>query len=171
MKHTVARRSECPINFTLELLGDPWSLLVVRDIVYFGKRTFGEFLSSTEGMARNILSARLTRLQERGILQSAVHPTDGRKEVYTLTETGVGLVPLLLAAADWGAEHAPSTDAPPWWIELVRERRDELTQLISEAVREGRSVFVGGDSVVAELAGRTPTRPSRESGQHTVGPE
>lgn len=148
----VCLRPRCPINFTLELLGDPWSLLVVRDIVYFGKRTFGEFLGSAEGIARNILSDRLTRLEERGILLSATHPTDRRKELYTLTERGIDLVPLLLAAADWGAEHAPGTDAPRWWIELVRKRRDELTALIREAVRDGRSVFVGDDSVAARLA-------------------
>ncbi|KAA9153403.1 helix-turn-helix transcriptional regulator [Microbacterium lushaniae] len=157
MKHATGRRSECPINFTVELLGDPWSLLVIRDIVYFGKQTFGEFLGSAEGVARNILSARLTRLQERGILRSAAHPTDRRKEVYALTELGIDLVPVLLAAADWGAEHAPSTDAPRWWIELVRERRDEITDLIKQAVRDGRSVFAGEDSVAAKLASRPPS--------------
>lgn len=152
MKHTQARRSECPINFTLELLGDPWSVLVIRDIVYFGKRTFGEFLASAEGIARTTLSDRLGRLEARGILHGAPHPSDGRKALYALTERGIDLVPLLLAAADWGAEHAPHTDAPQWWIELVRARREEMTAIISDAVREGRSVFVGDDSVVARLA-------------------
>ena len=158
MKHLKRRRSDCPINFTLELLGDPWSLLIIRDIVYFGKRTVGEFLSSAEGIPRNILSARLMRLQERELLQRAVHPTDHRKEEYILTARGIDLVPLLLAASDWGAEHAPSTHAPRWWIELVRERRDELTELISEAVRDGRSVFAGHDSVAARLASESSAR-------------
>lgn len=151
MKHTSGRRSECPINFALEMLGDPWSLLVVRDVVYFGKRTFGEFLRSDEGIARNILAARLEQLQERGILVKDPHPHDGRKDLYSLTERGLDLVPLLLAAATWGAEHAPSTDAPPWWLDLVRERHDELVPLIRETVRAGGSIFVGDDSVVSRL--------------------
>lgn len=158
MKYVRRRRSDCPINFTSEVLGDPWSLLIIRDIVYFGKRTFGEFLSSAEGIAPNVLSVRLTLLRERGILHSAVEPTDRRKEEYTLTERGIDLVPLLLAAADWGAEHAPSTHAPRWWIELARERRDELIKLTSEAVRDGRSVFAGHDSVAAKLASESSAR-------------
>ena len=152
MKHTTARRSECPINYSLEMVGDPWSLLVIRDIVYFGKSTFGEFRTSAEGIARNILSTRLQQLQDRGILTKSPHPEDGRKDVFALTERGLDLIPLLLAAADWGARHAPSTDAPEWWIELVRSRRDEITALIRQAVAEGRAVFVGDDSVVARLA-------------------
>jgi len=153
MKHTTARRSLCPINYSLEMVGDPWSLLVVRDIVYFGKQTFGEFLASSEGIARNILAGRLEQLQERGILHKTPHPHDGRKDLYALTDRGLDLIPMLLVAADWGAEHAPSTDAPGWWIELVRARREEITALIRDAVREGRSVFVGADSVAARLAG------------------
>jgi DNA-binding HxlR family transcriptional regulator len=151
MKHSTERRSLCPINYSLEMVGDPWSLLVIRDIVYFGKHTYGEFLASAEGIARNILAARLEQLQQRGILSKSPHPTDGRKDVYALTERGLDLIPILLVAADWGAEHAPSTDAPPWWIDLVRARRDEITALIRDAVREGRSVFVGDDSVAARL--------------------
>jgi DNA-binding HxlR family transcriptional regulator len=151
MKHSTGRRSECPINYSLETVGDAWSLLVVRDIVYFGKRTFGEFLASSEGIARNILTTRLDRLQQHGILTKSPHPTDGRKDTYSLTERGLDLIPLLLAAADWGAEHAPSTDAPRWWIELVRSRRDEITTLIRDAVRDGGSIFVGEASVVSQL--------------------
>src|SRR5205085_10457184 len=68
MKHTQQRRSDCPINFALETFGDPWSLLLIRDIVYFGKKTYGEFLASEEGMATNILASRLARLEEQGSL-------------------------------------------------------------------------------------------------------
>lgn len=151
MKHRDGRRSECPINYALEMVGDPWSLLVIRDIVYFGKRTFGEFLAGDEGIARSILTNRLGQLQERGILLKSPDPADGRKDVYSLTDRGLDLIPLLLAAADWGAEHAPSTDAPRWWIDLVRNRRDVLLPLIRDTVRAGGSIFVGPDSVVARL--------------------
>lgn len=152
MKHRDGRRSECPINYVLEMVGDAWSLLVIRDIVYFGKRTFGEFLASAEGIARTILSTRLEQLQDRGILTKSPHPLDGRKDLYSLTERGLDLIPLLLTAADWGAEHAPSTDAPREWIELVRARRDELVPLIRDTVRDGGSIFVGEGSVISRLA-------------------
>jgi DNA-binding HxlR family transcriptional regulator len=65
MKHTHQRRSDCPINFALETFGDPWSLLLIRDIVYFGKNTYGEFLVSEEGMATNILASRLAHLEHQ----------------------------------------------------------------------------------------------------------
>lgn len=151
MKHTTGRRSECPINYALEMLGDPWSLLIIRDIVYFGKRTFGEFLESAEGIARNVLATRLRQLQSRQILTKSPHPTDGRKDIFALTERGLDIVPLLLASADWGFEYAPSTDAPREWIELVRARRDELIPLIKQTVRSGGSIFVGDDSVLSAV--------------------
>jgi len=151
MKHRDGRRSECPINYALEMVGDPWSLLVIRDIVYFGKCTYGEFLASGEGIARNILATRLDQLRQRGILTKSPHPADGRKDVYQLTDRGLDLIPLLLDAADWGAEHAPSTDAPRWWIDLVRQRRADLLPIIRDTVRGGGSIFVGADSVISRL--------------------
>lgn len=130
-------RSSCPIGYTLEMVGDSWSLLIVRDIVYFGKETFGEFRTSGEGIARNILSNRLARLVEQGILTGRPHRDDGRKDLYELTETGLDLIPILLAMAEWGATHFAESDAPPEWIQLVRSRRDEMTALICDTVRGG----------------------------------
>src|SRR5437879_1445386 len=86
MKHTQHRRSDCPINFALETFGDPWSLLIIRDIVYFGKKTYGEFLESEEKMATNILASRLARLEQLGILVKKPSAVDKRKEEYALTE-------------------------------------------------------------------------------------
>src|SRR5256886_15811855 len=82
MKHTHQRRSDCPINFALEIFGDPWSLLIIRDIVYFGKNTYGEFLASEEGMATNILASRLAHLERQGILVKQLSEKDKRKEEY-----------------------------------------------------------------------------------------
>src|ERR1700738_1277355 len=95
------RRSDCPISFGLETFGDTWSLLIVRDIVYFGKKTYGEFLESEEGIATNILASRLVQLEEKGILVKRRHEMDRRKEVYSLTEKGLSLIPILLEMADW----------------------------------------------------------------------
>ena len=85
------------MNFALETFGDSWSLLIARDIAFWGKRTFGEFLKSKEGIATNILSARLARLEKEGILTKTPHATDKRKDIYSLTEKGLDLIPIMLS--------------------------------------------------------------------------
>jgi len=152
MKKTQQRRSDCPINFCLETFGDTWSLLIIRDIVYFGKKTYGEFLESEEGIATNILASRLAQLEQKGILVKTPHATDKRKEIYALTEKGLDLIPILLEMASWGARHDPQTGAPRDWIALVNANKEAMTQLIRETVQNGGSIFVGPDSVVSQLA-------------------
>jgi DNA-binding HxlR family transcriptional regulator len=144
-------RSNCPINYSLELVGDAWSLLIIRDIVYFGKHTYGEFIASKEGIARNILAHRLAQLTDNGILIKSPHPDDGRKEMYKLTEKGLGLIPILLDMAEWGSQHYTESDAPQSWLALVRHDRNRMIVLITETVRAGNAIFVGEDSVVSKL--------------------
>lgn len=147
-----ANKSHCPINYSLELVGDPWALLIIRDIVYFGKKTFGEFLHSEERIATNILTSRLRLLEQRGVLRRQQSGEDRRKDVYTLTEAGVALIPVILELAQWGATHDPLTDAPPEWIELVRSDKENMTLLISDTVRQGGAIFAGEDSVIVKLS-------------------
>ena len=151
MKHTHQRRSDCPINFALEMFGDPWSLLLIRDIVYFGKKTYGEFLASEEGMATNILASRLARLEEQGILVKKPSGQDKRKEEYVLTEKGLDLIPVLVEMADWSAEYDPHTAAPAAWIALMKADREKMIRLIRETVQGGGAVFVGEKSLVGQL--------------------
>src|SRR5437868_11918581 len=99
MKTKQHRRSDCPISVALETFGDTWSLLIVRDMIYFGKKTYGEFLESQEGIATNILASRLAQLEQKGILSKKPDAADKRKEVYSLTETGLDLIPILLEMA------------------------------------------------------------------------
>jgi len=151
MKHKYQRRSDCPINFALEVFGDPWSLLIIRDIVYFGKKTYGEFLVSEEGMATNILASRLAHLEQQGILEKRLSEKDKRKEEYVLTEKGLDLIPVLVEMADWSAEHDPQTAAPAPWIALMRAEREKMIRLIRETVQSGGSVFVGEKSLLGQL--------------------
>ena len=153
MKKNQLRRSDCPINFGLELFGDQWSLLIVRDIVYFGKKTYSEFLESDEGIATNILASRLALLEERGIVVRGPHETDRRKEVYSLTNKGLDLIPILLAMASWGAHHDAQTGAPREWIALVDGDMTGVSRTIRETVARGGSIFVGDGSVVSQLMG------------------
>ncbi len=145
------RRSLCSISFSLEMIGDLWSLLIVRDIIYFGKKTYGDLLSSGEGIARNILATRLVQLRQKGILTRKPHPTDGRKDVYELTEKGLDLIPLLLDMAAWGAKHEPETAVSEAWLQEVHIGKEALIQLIRETVQEGGSIFVGKDTVLSKL--------------------
>ena len=151
MKHTQHRRSSCPINFALETFGDPWSLLIIRDMVYFGKKTYGEFLESEEGMVTNILASRLARLEQQGLLIKQPCPSDKRKEEYALTEKGLDLIPVLVEMANWSAQHDPQTGAPPAWIALVKAQREQMIARMRETVRSGCSVFAGENSLVSQV--------------------
>lgn len=135
----------------LEILGDTWSLLIVRDIVYFGKKTYGEFLESEERIATNILANRLANLEQNGILVKKPHPEDKRKEIYSLTERGLDLIPLLLEMANWSAKQDPLTGAPEEWIAMVNSNKENITRLIRETVQRGGSIFVGPHSVISQL--------------------
>ncbi|RJX37925.1 transcriptional regulator [Paenibacillus pinisoli] len=145
------RRSDCPISFSLDLLGDSWSLLIIRDIIFAGKRTFGEFLASDEGIARNILTNRLSRLETMGLITKSPHPADRRKDLYALTEAGLDLLPVLWELSAWGAKHEPETAETFAGLTNIPMDKDNLIQLIRRTVRNGESVFVGNGSVVEQL--------------------
>src|SRR5579863_128380 len=103
-------RSECVINQTVEVLGDQWTLLVIRDIIFVNRRHFRELLTqSMEGIASNILADRLRRLVQQGIITRSADPTHKQKAIYSLTEKGIALVPLLLELAAWGHEYLPAS--------------------------------------------------------------
>jgi DNA-binding HxlR family transcriptional regulator len=133
------------------MVGDLWSLLIIRDIIYFGRKTYGEFLSSDEGIARNILATRLAQLEHKGILIKKPHPTDGRKDVYDLTEKGLDLIPILLDMSEWGAKHEAETAVAEAWLEEVHIDRQALITLIRDTVQQGGSILIGEGSVVSKL--------------------
>lgn len=150
MKRTDTK-SHCPVNFGLEAFGDNWSLLIVRDIVFWGKRTYGEFLASEEGIATNMLARRLVELQQKDIIQKHVDTKDRRKEVYSLTEKGLALIPILLEISGWSSRHDPKTIAPKEFVEYIYGHRDEMFALITQTVREGGAIFAGENSVINKL--------------------
>lgn len=102
------RRSPCPVSCTLDLLGDRWTLLVVRDLV-LGRTRFKEFATSPEGIPTNILTERLERLLQHGIVEQVPAEEGGKRMAYRLTEKGLALRPILKAIRDWGLEWAPGT--------------------------------------------------------------
>lgn len=118
-----APRSGCPISIALELLGDAWSLLIVRDLMFKGRRTFNEFLAGGEGIATNVLTDRLRRLENAGIVRKRPDPDDGRRALYALTPKGLDLAPMLVELVLWSAAHG-QTDAPPEVVLRMRTDRD-----------------------------------------------
>ena len=99
------RRSGCPLNASVEMLGDRWSLLIIRDMMLLGYRSFKQFLNSHERIATNILANRLRRLESYGIITSSPDPSDGRKLIYSLTKKGQDLAPVLTEMVLWAAAH------------------------------------------------------------------
>lgn len=104
-------RSQCPINLAVELLGDRWSLLVIRDIVFAGKRHYRELLASDEGISTKVLAERLRALTDAGLLTRTDDPSHRQKVVYSLTERSIALVPALVQLGAWGHRHLGASDA------------------------------------------------------------
>lgn len=126
------RRSDCPISCALDVLGDRWSLLIVRDILLRGKTTHGAFRESSERIATNILGDRLAYLEQQGIVSRRPNPDDGRSEIFTLTEKGADLLPLLIAMTEWSGKHDENFASKPMREELeafvgsMKQLRDGL---------------------------------------------
>lgn len=143
-------RSGCPINLTLEQLGDRWSLIVIRDVMFGNRRSYGDLLTlSDEGIASNILADRLRRLTATGLLSKRPDPAHRQKFIYSLTEPSIQLVPLMAAMGAWGRRHTNASyelsvraellekGGPPLWSAFM----DELRYLHLGARRPARSVF------------------------------
>ena len=128
-------RSGCPISIALELLGDAWSLLIVRDLMFKDRRTYNDFLMGGEGIASNILADRLRKLEDANIIEKRRDPEDARRFIYRLSPKGIDLAPVLVELVIWSARHE-QTDAPP---AVVRSMRSEKAAFIAEARRRWRS--------------------------------
>jgi len=120
------RDTGCPFAFALDTFGDRWTLLVVRDLMFRGKTTYGEFLDSAEGVATNVLADRLKYLEEEGIIDKSRDPENRRRNIYTLTEKGVELTPIMLEVVRWSAKHDPHTAVPKPFLKRIKTDRDAL---------------------------------------------
>jgi DNA-binding HxlR family transcriptional regulator len=128
-------RSDCPISCTLDLLGDKWSLLIMRDLLFFDTRSFGAFLLSDEGIAKNILADRLRELQEKGFIVKEVSAVNKSKFLYYPTEKGVDLVPLLLQLAAWSEKHEPEC-RPKRSVAAFIDSKGAAMQALRKSIRK-----------------------------------
>jgi DNA-binding HxlR family transcriptional regulator len=151
-------RSGCPINLSLEVFGDRWSLLILRDMVFGDKRHFRELMRSEEGIASNILSDRLKRLLEEGMVTKARDPTHRQKAIYSLTEKAIALVPVFAALGAWGNKYLPANEALSIRARMLEEGGTEMQERFMAELREEHlgapsdgGGQPGGTSVAAEL--------------------
>ena len=129
------RRSGCPVSVALERFGDRWSLLIVRDLMVRGYRTFKEFQDSGEGIASNVLTDRLRKLDAAGIITSEIEETDARRVNYRLTEKGIDLAPVVLDLLLWAARHE-DTGAPCAVVTEMEKNRDAVLREVRRRWRE-----------------------------------
>jgi len=146
-------RSGCPINLTLETLGDRWSLIVIRDIMFGNRRHYRDLLNnSEEGIASNILADRLRKLVEAGLLSTSPDPAHKQKTVYSLTEPAIQLVPLLAQMGTWGRRFTPTTRELSIRAQLLEEGGPQMWEAF---MAELRSLHLGAGpprcSVIGEL--------------------
>lgn len=128
-------RSGCPLSYTLDFFGDRWSLLIMRDMVLGNKFTYGEFLNSEEKIATNILADRLAMLEANGFITKQTAPDKKSKFLYSLTEKGISLVPVIIEIGIWGSQfHPPGLDQT--LADAIARDRDGTIQQIQNRLRE-----------------------------------
>jgi len=130
------KRSGCPINLSLEVFGDKWSLLILRDMIFGGKRHFRELLRSQEGISSNILADRMKMLVELGMLTKSDDPTHKQKAIYSLTEPAIELVPIMAHLGAWGRRWLPVTEELSIRAELMENGGKEMWEQFMAELRE-----------------------------------
>jgi DNA-binding HxlR family transcriptional regulator len=125
-KDLPCRRSGCTISYALDYLGDKWTLLVLRDLLFQRKRRFGDFLASEEGIASNILAQRLKRLEAAEMVTRSPDPENGRSVLYEPTQKAADLIPALLELSRWSGKYDPQTKMTPKLARRIEEDREGL---------------------------------------------
>ncbi len=128
------KRSECPISRSLDLFGDKWSLLIIRDIVFKGYRFYNEFLDAGEGIATNVLSDRLKKLELHGFVISEKYEKQRTKKVYRLTKEGIGLISILLEMMAWGFKYDNTILIPDDRVGIVDRIQNDREAFLKEVI-------------------------------------
>jgi DNA-binding HxlR family transcriptional regulator len=132
------RRSDCPIAISLDLVGDRWTLLVLRDMVFYQHQYFQEFMDAAEGIASNTLADRLVRLEKAGVIYMEPDPKDGRRKRYLLTDYGMEAIPFLVDLNVWGAKLDPRRAYPASRLERMRDHRENTIRHFRDRVLASR---------------------------------
>ncbi|WP_298892366.1 helix-turn-helix domain-containing protein [uncultured Psychroserpens sp.] len=133
------KRSECPISLSLDLFGDKWSLLIIRDLVFKGYHFYNEFLDSGEGIATNVLSDRLKKLEHHGFITSEKYHLQKTKKLYQLTEKGIELIPIIVEMMAWGFKNDDTIFIPEESTAIVDRIRNDKESFINEVTTSVRN--------------------------------
>lgn len=144
-------KSHCPINYTVEIFGDAWSLLIYRDMAAVGRNSFGDFLKMQERIGTSVLAEKLAHLEKNGIIQKRRDPNDGRRVRYEFTARGISALPLYYEVAAWGSHASPHPAADPAWFAALALDRAVVLAAWKKALESGSSFFCGEQSVVKQL--------------------
>ena len=120
------KKSKCPINIALELLGDRWSLLIIRDMIFKNKSSYGEFLNSDEKIATNILANRLLKLEENGFISKEANAENKRKNIYKLNQKGIDLIPILFELILWSEKYNTISEGGKKMAALIKENKNNI---------------------------------------------
>ena len=131
----IVRRSDCPVSYTLDFFGDKWMLLILRDMMFDGKSSYGEFLQSDEKIATNILADKLQILHENGFVTKAVSPENKSKFIYTLTEKGIGLLPVVIEMLIWGSKFNPAGSKKEL-LKVLKKDKDKTIKEFSKMLKK-----------------------------------
>lgn len=130
-------RSNCPINYALESFGDKWTLLIIRDLMFKSKQSFGEFLTSSEKISTNILTDRLKRLEAIGIIRRDVHSENRSKTVYSLTSKGKDLLPIMLEITQWSGRYYAEVNTSAAFLKRLEQDKAGLVRDIKAVWKAG----------------------------------
>ncbi len=128
-KNSKDLRSNCPINFAVETFGDKWTLLVIRDLMFKGKRYYSDFLTSDEKISTNILADRLQKLDNNGVITKSTDPDNASKFIYSLTEKGLALLPAMVEMTAWSAEYDSLTNTPSGFLNSYNKNKAALIEM------------------------------------------
>lgn len=129
------KRSDCPISCSLDIWGDKWSLLIVRDLIFFKERTYSDFLKSDEKIATNILAARLQMMEENGIVSKLDHPESKAKVLYRLTPKGIDLLPLIIEINIWADKYLPIPSERRAILKEIKKNKESYIKMRTKELK------------------------------------
>ena len=137
-----SERSRCPIAYSLDVIGDRWTLLILRDLAFKDRRYFQDFLGASEKISTNILTDRLRRLERWKLIEGHPDPSDGRRIRYFLADDGLDLIPVLLEMTIWGSKRHPDSSVPPEHAVRMGADREATVKSIRQRLRAEREAAI-----------------------------
>jgi DNA-binding HxlR family transcriptional regulator len=132
----IEKRSDCPLSASLDIFGDKWSLLIMRDMIFYNKSTYGDFLKSEEKIATNILANRLLNLEEHQIIQKLEHPDSKAKVLYKLTEKGIDLLPIIVEIQLWADKYFTLPDSIKAIVEEGKKDKSGFIETLTNQLKQ-----------------------------------